>query len=122
MSSITNLPQNLKVDVKLSNVINVIVEKVKEIPQYDSLSKDIGIILFVANSIENECFKKKYNIDKMKLACDILITLFPNTNDNEKLVIQRHIQFLFDNKLIKKLSTFILFYRSLKTYLKKKLL
>ena len=64
MSSITSFPTALKVDIKLAGLISEISEKVKQIPNYESLRNDIEIILFICNSIENECIKKNIKLIK----------------------------------------------------------
>ena len=121
MSSITAYPQDLKVSVLISNVKQEIITKLSAIPNFQLLKNDISVILFVCNAIENYGLKPKYQINKCKLVTEILVAVF-GLNEDETTVVIKHIQFLFNSKLIQRLKTSVILYRSLKSYIFKKLL
>ena len=120
MASITSFPQDLKVSSLLANIKAEIVARVQQIPDYQELKHDISVVLFVCNSVENYCLKKKYAVDKKQLVVDILTGLF-SLSDKEAEIVSKHIQFLYNGKLIQRLKTSVSLFRSLKSYVLKKL-
>ena len=56
--------------------------------------------------IENLISKNKQKIDKKKLVLDIMAQVFCFNSDSEKEGLEKQIQFLYDNKLITKVTKF----------------
>ena len=121
MSDVTTLSQSIKVEVLKSKILNELVSKIQSFPAYTTLKKDIEVILFVCNAIENYSIKKKYKIDKKALAINVLNQAF-SLNDEEQAILDKHIQFLWNSKMIQKLKNSIILFRSVKSYVIKKIL
>ena len=102
------------------SVIEQISEKIKKIPQYESIRIELELVKCVCNIIEN-CIKKGNNkkIDKKDLVINCLSSVY-NYNDQEKLLVGSLIDFLFNNKQIKKSSTYKLVKNYLLSYTKAK--
>ena len=79
-----------------------IVDELKKIPNVLSLKLNSEITALVSTLVENTV-SKHYKIDKKKLVLQILTTVF-TLSAPEVLQIGHQIEFLLDNKLIKKLK------------------
>ena len=91
---------------KFGEIQNKIQNKLTQIPNYLELKNDLEIILYICNVIENEIKQNKAkSIDKKQLVLDILQKIFKYTPD-EILNINKHIDFMFLNELIKKVSDY----------------
>ena len=73
------------------------------------------------NLIEN-LIKKKYKIDKKELLIDIYSLLYPNLNQDEKEIIIKNHQFLFENDFLIKLPVKTIIFDFLKKLFIKKVL
>lgn len=108
-------PQKLEKYLKVKNsakneilkneIIDFISNDLKKIPNYLNLKNDIEIIRHICNIIENLIDNNKEKIDKKQLVIDVLCQTFSITKEDEKKALANQIQFLFDNKFIKKIST-----------------
>jgi len=91
------------------NFIEQISDKIKKIPQYDKIKIEIEMIKCVCNIIENVIKKgiktKKNPIDKKDLVINCLSAVY-NYYDSEKLLVSSLIDFIFNNRQIKKSSTY----------------
>ena len=96
--------------------------KVSEIPNHMQYKQngqiDNEMILFVCNCVEELVFKK-YQIDKKSLVIDICRCLFALADPEMKL-LEITIQFLFDNKMIKKIPIVRKIKKMVINYLKSK--
>ena len=109
-------------DIKLKNSarniilentrIKTIVDKVRLIPLFDQLKNDIELTEHVCNLVENSITGNKNSkpIDKKALVIKIMSQLFSLNSEQEKNVINQHIDYLINNGMIQKipLSTKIL--------------
>lgn len=77
-------------------------EKVKSLPDFNTLKLNPELILLVCNLVE-EGVKKKFNIDKKDLVMKVLDNIFKYT-ENEKRQIDDQIEFLHSTKKIKKVK------------------
>ena len=125
MSQLLIKPQNnLLKDYKSNEIKTAIVERLKtmfknNIQQYKF---DNEFLLLTCSLIEYYV-KKKYNIDKKPFLIEIYDELFLGTlNCMDKEQVRNNIEFLFNNKKIKKLSNYKLFETSCKEWIKKKFL
>jgi hypothetical protein len=109
---------NLKFKKSLAkeNYVNQLIIKgtcqVKEIVDYENQKTNPQLIQDLMNFIENEISESKYTkkdseFDKPKILEDILISVYSNLDDSEKIWLEKQIQHIIDNKLVKK-KTFIL--------------
>ena len=98
--------------VKKNNIVNnafIITQIIQKIVDHVSLINDfqlrteIELTNYICNLVENEINKQKTNkINKKELVISVFMKLY-NLNDEEKTVISNQIDFLFNNKLIKKI-------------------
>lgn len=98
---------SLKRQEKLHVIKNAIVNKIQRDIDISKLRENNIInnelILFCSNCVE-ELVKKKYSINKKEFVIDILRTIFGSLNDSEVNQIKQHIEFIFENQLIKKVE------------------
>ena len=89
-----------------NNLSQSIVNKIKLIPQYDQLKNDIEITEHVCNLVENSVTKNKDSkpINKKQLVIKIMSSLFNLSNDADKKIVEHQIDYLFNNKMINKIS------------------
>jgi hypothetical protein len=79
-----------------------IVDEIKKIPNVLGLKMNSEMTALVCTLVEN-CVQKDHKIDKKKLVTQVLSLVFTLTQP-EVLQIRSQIEFLLDNKLIKKLQ------------------
>ena len=104
----------------LENIlIKTIVDKIKLIPMYEQLKHDIEITEHVCNLVENTVIKNKTSkpIDKKQLVIKIMIQLFNLNSESDRKVIDQHIDYLINNKMINKISFSSKLLKSVKSYL-----
>jgi hypothetical protein len=98
---------SLKRQEKLHVIKNAIVNKIQRDVDISKLRENNIInnelILFCCSCVE-ELVKKSYSIDKKQFVIDILRTIFGSLNDTEISQIKSHIEFAFENQLIKKVN------------------
>lgn len=94
----------LQVAAHKTDLLGAIVAKVEEIDNHTKLKFDTELCVFICRCIENalECKKKK--IDKKTLAFEVYDKLFEMSSD-DRAIISTLIDFLCNNKLIKKIPT-----------------
>ena len=86
------------------SLLKLITDKIRLIPNYELLRNETELILLVCNIIENLIKQgNKNKVDKKKLVIDVFSTVFGlSLTEIEALKIT--IDFLFNNKLIKRIS------------------
>ena len=84
------------------NLIQAISNKILLIPEFHRLKTEIELIKLICNIVENTAVKSQ-QIDKKQLVIDIFQRVF-NLNAIEIELIKNGIEFIFNNKLIKKIS------------------
>ena len=89
-----------------NEIMDFILKDIQKIPNFHMLKNDVEILLHFCNLIENVISKNKQKIDKKQLIIDIMVQVFYLNSDAEKDAIAKQIQFLYDNKLITKVTTF----------------
>ena len=116
---------NLKLKKSLAkeNYVNQLVIKgtcqVKEIVDYENQKTNPQLIQDLMQFIENEIAESKYTkkdseFDKPKILEDILISVYSNLDDSEKIWLEKQIQHIIDNKLVKKKTLILKGYNLLK--------
>ena len=88
-----------------NEIMDFILKDIQKIPNFQTLKNDVEILLHLCNLIENLISKNKQKIDKKQLIIDIMAQVFYLNSDAEKDTISKQIQFLYDNKLITKVTT-----------------
>jgi hypothetical protein len=116
---------NLKLKKSLAKenyVNNLIIRgscQVKEIVDYENQKTNPQLIQDLMNFIESEISESKYTkkdseFDKPKILEDILISVYSELNDSEKIWLEKQIQHIVDNKLVKKKTLILKGYNLLK--------
>jgi hypothetical protein len=100
-----------------SELCLAIVEKVQAIDGYASLKFDNELLIFVCSCIENAV---KHKIDKKCLVLEIYHLLFETTTD-DKSIIGNSIDFLCNNKLVKKIPSITKYALIVENYIMNKL-
>jgi hypothetical protein len=88
-----------------NEIVDFILKDIQKIPNSQSLKNDVEILLHICNLIENLISKNKQKINKKQLVIDIMTQVFYLNSDDEKNALEKQIQFLYDNKLIIKVTT-----------------
>jgi hypothetical protein len=89
-----------------NEIMDFILKDIQKIPNFQMLKNDVEILLHICNLIENLISKNKQKIDKKQLVIDIMCQVFYLNSDVEKDAVAKQIQFLYDNKLITKVTKF----------------
>jgi hypothetical protein len=121
LSQIVPVKNHLLKNVKLDDVKSQIEKRIKELPNYQQYKNDVEFLLLVANMIEHLIVKKD-KIDKKELLVLIYKTVFTGITPVEISNVEANIEFLWNNKKIKKQSYYKLFCAGVKEWFKKKFL
>lgn len=121
MSELIVPSNSLKSDLKKTEIRDKIITQIDKFENINKYKIDNEFIKLICNLIEYYV-KKKYNINKKDLFFEIHSRIFPLITEEEKLTINKIIEFIFDNGHIKKLSYYKLFVSCLSEWIKKKIL
>ena len=115
-------PKNkLKTQQYNNDVFKVIVKKITEIQGHEQLKFENELLKFVCTCVENAVNEsEKQKTDKKKLVLDIYHAVY-NLSEADKLVIGNSIDFVCNNKMIKKYSTLRKYSSIVGSYIKSKL-
>jgi len=106
---VVSINNELALDVKKNAIKAKILARINELGiNTTGYRMNNEFLLLVCNLVEHLVNKKKYNIDKKELVIDVLNAIF-SLNATEKVTAENNIQFLFNNKAIKRVSRFYLF-------------
>ena len=106
--NITNeiLPKHsLMTDIKKAKTIQNIISNIQQIPEFQKYKNDLEIIKYVCNLTENLIKEKKSGLMKKEIVITSLTKVF-NLTENEKKMISDAVEFLSNNKKIKKLGIY----------------
>lgn len=101
-------------------LIRDIVAEIKTIPNFIELKHNVELIEHVLQILINS-IPSKVKIDIKQTGVKIMVGIFPY-DANELKVLEKHIEYLVDNNIIKKISTLSNIYKGSKWFLKKKVL
>jgi hypothetical protein len=108
------MPKNtLLNDVKTNKAIDLIVSNLKLIPNWETYRADLEFLRIACTFIEN-MVKKADGLDKQAIIISVFVKLF-NINESEINILKIAIDFLLNNKRIKKIK----FIKKLYEYFKK---
>ena len=86
------------------SLLKLITDKIRLIPNYELLKNETELILLVCNIIENLIKQgNKNKVDKKKLVIDVFTSVF-GLSMTEIEALKITIDFLFNNRLIKRIS------------------
>jgi hypothetical protein len=91
--------------IKKNEIVTKIIKRVQEFPDFRSYKDDMETLLFVCILVEHlvDNKKNKEKIDKKDIVLDVYDKCFGSAQI-VKETVGRNIQFLYDNKRIKKVS------------------
>jgi hypothetical protein len=101
---------HLLIDFTKTKIQSQIIDRIKEL-KFNDLTKyknDVQFLKLVCNIIEH-LVSKDDNIKKLDLCIDVFNQLFGNLSDDEIKTLTQNVNFLCNNKNIKKLSYYKLF-------------
>jgi hypothetical protein len=97
------IPKNsLLVDVKTEKAISLVVTELKKFPNWESYRADLEFLRIACTFIENMIVKND-GLDKLNILVQIFIRLF-NINEAEITFLKTSVEFLLNNKRIKKIK------------------
>jgi hypothetical protein len=121
LSQIIPVKNHLLKNVKIDEVIGQIRKRVEALPNYAQYKNDVEFLLLVCNMLEHLIVKKD-KIDKKQLLIEIYKQLFMGITPAELANVEANIEFLWNNKKIKKQSFYKLFCAGVTEWFKKKFL
>jgi hypothetical protein len=114
----TDLLGDYQVEIKKDKIKTEILEQCKKVPNFKSKKNDIQFLCHIMCLLET-LIKKKHCIDKMSLLCEICVELFGALPQNEKEILIKNAQCVFDKKLVKKLNSISKVKNKIKSYFRK---
>lgn len=105
MSAPYIVPKNeLDLTVRKNDIVNKIIKRVQELPDFRNFKDDLETLLFVCMLAEHLVINKKNKtkMDKKAIVLEVYEKCFGNGINKD--LVGKNIQFLFDNKRIKKVS------------------
>ena len=118
ISSIVPLKNSLAQRNTTNNIVEIVVERIQALPNYAALRNDMELLLYCCSIVEHLGTK---GIDKKEIVLEAFNRIFC-LDEQEQLCVKSSIEFLWNNKQIKKLSKSRLFLKSVIVWLKKKFL
>ena len=95
----------LKTHDNLHSIIQLLVERIKIIPQNDTLHLNVDLIIWICNAIENILQDSKFkNGDKCQRFLTIYRQIYPDTTEKETKTIEAIITYLHRIKVISAVS------------------
>lgn len=121
--------RSLSQHILTNSLVQSLVTKIRMMPNYQDLKNCIELTLYCCNAIENlhsqyqpkKSTDKAQKINKSDLVIDALSQVFQLTDDDRTL-IRKNIQFLYDIGKIKKLTFFKSSVRSASLWFQKRIL
>jgi hypothetical protein len=96
---------SLKAHDNIHSIIQLLIERIKLIPQSESLQLNVDLIIWICNAIDNILLDSKLkNVDKYELFVTIYKTIFPETTDKEMKTVEAIITYLHHIKVIAAVS------------------
>lgn len=118
LSQLVPLKNSLHTSSTISQIVDVIIDQIRALPNYQLLKNDMELLLYVCNICEHLAPK---GTDKQDIVIQALIKVFC-LDSNEQAITKNCITFLWNNKTIKKLNKSTIYWKGLKAWLKKKFL
>lgn len=94
---------NLKVHMKKCKAVDEVIQIIKGVPKLSQVRNDPELLKWLLEYVEDTLSTKvKSKLKVEDLIFEALCEVFPAMNENEKDVIKKSIEFLVNNKQIKK--------------------
>lgn len=116
---------SLKNKKAVDDIVNIIINKIKADLTVDGNLKNSMellhlVVTLIENLIDNQNKSDKKKVNKLNVLHDIYNKLFGNLSQQDLNIINQNIEYLLDNKLIKKYSFLKRIYKNFKYWLQKK--
>ena len=122
MTDLIIQPKNsLLSDKRFGDIKDIILKRLQEFQNIDKYKFNNEFLSLSCSLIEH-LVKKDDKISKKELLLSIYDVLFPNLSLEEKQQISNNVEFLLDNKQIKKVGKYKLFKTSLNEWISRKFL
>jgi len=121
MTDLIQPKNSLLRDKTFNDVKELVLKRLQEFQNIDKY-KFNNEFLSLACSLLEHLVKKEHKINKKELLLEVYDVLFPNLTMDEKQQISINVEFLLDNKQIKKLSAYKLYKAGVKEWFSKKFL
>jgi exopolyphosphatase/pppGpp-phosphohydrolase len=104
MDTLVKPKNELAKRIKICKIVAKIIEELSKLPQEDlkDMKNNPELIKYVCNLVEN-LISKKYKPNKKEIVLDILKRVIPGFSTNDEKLISDIIEFLHQNKDIKKI-------------------
>jgi DNA phosphorothioation-dependent restriction protein DptG len=116
---------SLKNKKAVDDIVNIIINKIKADLTVDNNLKSSMelltlVVTLIENLIDNHNKPDKKKVNKLNVLHDIYNKLFGNLTQQDLTLINQNIEYLLDNKLIKKYSFLKRVYKNIKHWIQKK--
>ena len=116
------VPKNSLIDeIFKAKTIDHIINEVKKMPDYSKYRADIELVRYCCSLVENIVLEKKSGEKKKEIVTQSMIRLF-NLSSQEQKTLSDTIEFLANNKKIKKLNVYKKYLKPFGKYILKKLI
>ena len=97
---------SLKSHSDIHSIIELLVKRIKDIPEFTSLHMNVDLIVYICKLIDQILVDSKLkNIDKLKLFIEIYSQIFPETSEKELKTIKAIIEYLHNIKELLPIKT-----------------
>lgn len=108
-----------------NKIVEIISNKIKEIPNYETLRLSLDVVLLICNLIENLCYENNINSKNQEknFKRDIAVNVYKHLNwisNDDKQFLLNSIQFLWSSGRIKKIKLYKRIWCKLKQFVIKK--
>ena len=117
---LNNLPQlklshTIKTSILSVQIVEYIVNEIKLIPSYETLSNDLHLLAHICNMIENlQRSDLSPKLNKKDIFLEIVKQLFPNLSTDNLMFLDTFVDFICSNGLVNRVSYFSNAYNALK--------
>lgn len=116
---------SLKNKKAVDDIVNIIINKIKadlnvDVNMKNSMELLTLVVTLIENLIDNKNKSDKKKVNKLNVLHDIYNKLFGNLTQQDLTLINQNIEYLLDNKLIKKYSFLKRVYKNIKHWIQKK--
>jgi hypothetical protein len=118
---------SLKNKKAVDDIVNIIINKIKtdlniDVNLKNSMELLHLVVTLIENLIDNKNKSDKKKVNKLNVLHDIYTKLFGNLSAQDLTLINQNLEYLLDNKLIKRYSLIKRVYKNIKHWVQKKLL
>lgn len=124
MSDLTEIipaKNHLFKSLRVNEIKEAVIKRIQSFPNYQQYKNDVEFLLLVCNMLEH-LVNKGEKISKKEILVEIYKQAFTTVSPDEQKAIEQNVEFLWNNKKIKKVSYYKLFKTAIWEWVKKKFL